>query len=178
MGTSFLVAPFYLFTICFLCIYHHPLIQHLYHCLPSSLFYSSITLSALSPNLEDNKSSFVMFFSLPLSHGIEANYSSATEYIHFPHYSSRATVTSSNYTVIYLLWYNMSQFRLPVLQTIVGVCVYNITCCSSVSLPVTFQGPFVHIASICAAVLSRFMSIFSGVYEVSRGPDQNRLHYP
>ncbi|CAJ1062482.1 chloride channel protein 1 isoform X2 [Xyrichtys novacula] len=27
------------------------------------------------------------------------------------------------------------------------------------------QGPFVHIASICAAVLSRFMSIFSGVYE-------------
>ncbi|TMS10346.1 Chloride channel protein 1 [Larimichthys crocea] len=33
------------------------------------------------------------------------------------------------------------------------------------------QGPFVHIASICAAVLSRFMSIFSGVYEVSRDPD-------
>lgn len=29
------------------------------------------------------------------------------------------------------------------------------------------QGPFVHIASICAAVLSRFMSFFSGVYQVS-----------
>lgn len=28
------------------------------------------------------------------------------------------------------------------------------------------QGPFVHIASICAAVLSRFMSMFCGVYEV------------
>lgn len=40
------------------------------------------------------------------------------------------------------------------------------------------QGPFVHIASICAAVLSRFMSIFSGVYEVSWAPDQSRLHYP
>lgn len=29
------------------------------------------------------------------------------------------------------------------------------------------QGPFVHIASICAAVLSRLMSIFSGAYQVS-----------
>lgn len=29
-----------------------------------------------------------------------------------------------------------------------------------------FQGPFVHIASICAAVLSKFMSMFCGVYEV------------
>lgn len=28
------------------------------------------------------------------------------------------------------------------------------------------QGPFVHIASICAAVLSRVMAIFTGVYEV------------
>uniref|UniRef100_A0A669EGG9 Chloride voltage-gated channel 1 n=1 Tax=Oreochromis niloticus TaxID=8128 RepID=A0A669EGG9_ORENI len=33
-------------------------------------------------------------------------------------------------------------------------------------MPVGKEGPFVHIASICAAVLSRFMSIFSGVYEV------------
>lgn len=30
------------------------------------------------------------------------------------------------------------------------------------------QGPFVHIASICAAVLSRFMAFFSGVYQVTR----------
>uniref|UniRef100_A0A665W8P8 Chloride channel, voltage-sensitive 1b n=1 Tax=Echeneis naucrates TaxID=173247 RepID=A0A665W8P8_ECHNA len=33
-------------------------------------------------------------------------------------------------------------------------------------MPVGKEGPFVHIASICAAVLSRLMSIFSGVYEV------------
>uniref|UniRef100_A0A8B9BLY0 Chloride voltage-gated channel 1 n=1 Tax=Anser brachyrhynchus TaxID=132585 RepID=A0A8B9BLY0_9AVES len=32
-------------------------------------------------------------------------------------------------------------------------------------LPVGKEGPFVHIASICAAVLSKFMSIFCGVYE-------------
>uniref|UniRef100_A0A8C9VDP5 Chloride voltage-gated channel 1 n=1 Tax=Scleropages formosus TaxID=113540 RepID=A0A8C9VDP5_SCLFO len=36
-------------------------------------------------------------------------------------------------------------------------------------MPVGKEGPFVHIASICAAVLSKIMSIFSGVYEVSRG---------
>uniref|UniRef100_A0A668AND4 Chloride channel, voltage-sensitive 1a n=1 Tax=Myripristis murdjan TaxID=586833 RepID=A0A668AND4_9TELE len=35
-------------------------------------------------------------------------------------------------------------------------------------MPVGKEGPFVHIASICAAVLSRFMSFFSGVYQVSR----------
>uniref|UniRef100_A0A8B9SHD4 Chloride voltage-gated channel 1 n=1 Tax=Anas platyrhynchos TaxID=8839 RepID=A0A8B9SHD4_ANAPL len=33
-------------------------------------------------------------------------------------------------------------------------------------LPVGKEGPFVHIASICAAVLSKFMSIFCGVYEL------------
>uniref|UniRef100_A0A8C6I3V7 Chloride channel protein n=1 Tax=Mus spicilegus TaxID=10103 RepID=A0A8C6I3V7_MUSSI len=32
-------------------------------------------------------------------------------------------------------------------------------------IPVGKEGPFVHIASICAAVLSKFMSMFSGVYE-------------
>ncbi|KAL6030209.1 hypothetical protein STEG23_035737 [Scotinomys teguina] len=32
-------------------------------------------------------------------------------------------------------------------------------------IPVGKEGPFVHIASICAAVLSRFMSMFCGVYE-------------
>ncbi|NXJ44619.1 CLCN1 protein, partial [Spizaetus tyrannus] len=32
-------------------------------------------------------------------------------------------------------------------------------------MPVGKEGPFVHIASICAAVLSKFMSIFCGVYE-------------
>lgn len=29
------------------------------------------------------------------------------------------------------------------------------------------QGPFVHIASLCAALLSKFMSLFGGIYEVS-----------
>ncbi|EPY80748.1 chloride channel protein 1 [Camelus ferus] len=33
-------------------------------------------------------------------------------------------------------------------------------------IPVGKEGPFVHIASICAAVLSKFMSVFCGVYEV------------
>ncbi|KAM6959194.1 chloride channel protein 1a [Aplochiton taeniatus] len=32
-------------------------------------------------------------------------------------------------------------------------------------MPVGKEGPFVHIASICAAVLSRFMTFFSGVYQ-------------
>uniref|UniRef100_A0A672PCZ6 Chloride channel protein 1-like n=1 Tax=Sinocyclocheilus grahami TaxID=75366 RepID=A0A672PCZ6_SINGR len=32
-------------------------------------------------------------------------------------------------------------------------------------MPVGKEGPFVHIASICAAVLSKFMSFFSGVYQ-------------
>ncbi|XP_075413886.1 chloride channel protein 1 [Tenrec ecaudatus] len=32
-------------------------------------------------------------------------------------------------------------------------------------IPVGKEGPFVHIASICAAVLSKFMSIFCGLYE-------------
>ncbi|XP_038597277.1 chloride channel protein 1 [Tachyglossus aculeatus] len=32
-------------------------------------------------------------------------------------------------------------------------------------IPVGKEGPFVHIASICAAVLSQFMSMFCGVYE-------------
>lgn len=30
------------------------------------------------------------------------------------------------------------------------------------------QGPFVHIASMCAALLSRFLSLFGGFYEVSK----------
>lgn len=30
------------------------------------------------------------------------------------------------------------------------------------------QSPFVHIASLCAAMISKFMSLFGGIYEVSR----------
>lgn len=33
-------------------------------------------------------------------------------------------------------------------------------------LPPTPQGPFVHIASMCAALLSKFLSLFGGIYEV------------
>lgn len=33
--------------------------------------------------------------------------------------------------------------------------------------PLSPQGPFVHIASMCAALLSRFLSFFGGIYEVS-----------
>ncbi|XP_035306711.1 chloride channel protein 1 [Cricetulus griseus] len=36
-------------------------------------------------------------------------------------------------------------------------------------IPVGKEGPFVHIASICAAVLSKFMSMFCGVYETVPG---------
>ncbi|KAG7271558.1 hypothetical protein CRUP_027832 [Coryphaenoides rupestris] len=43
-------------------------------------------------------------------------------------------------------------------------------------MPVGKEGPFVHIASICAAVLSRFMSFFSGVYESGR-PRGGRARY-
>uniref|UniRef100_A0A8C7D1N1 Chloride voltage-gated channel 1 n=1 Tax=Oncorhynchus kisutch TaxID=8019 RepID=A0A8C7D1N1_ONCKI len=45
-------------------------------------------------------------------------------------------------------------------------------------MPVGKEGPFVHIASICAAVLSKIMSIFSGVYEVTEAADQNKLQLP
>ncbi|KAG9348174.1 hypothetical protein JZ751_001909 [Albula glossodonta] len=33
------------------------------------------------------------------------------------------------------------------------------------SSPLSSQGPFVHIASLCAALLSKFMSLFGGIYE-------------
>lgn len=38
------------------------------------------------------------------------------------------------------------------------------------------QGPFVHIASMCAALLSRFLSLFGGFYEVSKAgwPQKNQ----
>nr|XP_046273212.1 chloride channel protein 1-like isoform X3 [Scatophagus argus] len=43
--------------------------------------------------------------------------------------------------------------------------VIGLTLALGSGMPVGKEGPFVHIASICAAVLSRFMSFFSGVYQ-------------
>uniref|UniRef100_A0A671X9C8 Chloride channel, voltage-sensitive 1a n=1 Tax=Sparus aurata TaxID=8175 RepID=A0A671X9C8_SPAAU len=43
--------------------------------------------------------------------------------------------------------------------------VLGLTLALGSGMPVGKEGPFVHIASICAAVLSRFMSFFSGVYQ-------------
>ncbi|XP_054858564.1 chloride channel protein 1 [Eublepharis macularius] len=43
--------------------------------------------------------------------------------------------------------------------------VVSLTAGLGSGIPVGKEGPFVHIASICAAVLSKFMSIFCGVYE-------------
>ncbi|KAJ7418608.1 chloride channel protein 1-like protein [Pitangus sulphuratus] len=44
--------------------------------------------------------------------------------------------------------------------------VVSLTAGLGSGMPVGKEGPFVHIASICAAVLSKFMSIFCGVYEL------------
>ncbi|XP_053486139.1 chloride channel protein 1 isoform X1 [Ictalurus furcatus] len=43
--------------------------------------------------------------------------------------------------------------------------VISLTASLGSGMPLGKEGPFVHIASICAAVLSRVMSIFTGVYE-------------
>uniref|UniRef100_A0A8D3BN84 Chloride channel, voltage-sensitive 1a n=1 Tax=Scophthalmus maximus TaxID=52904 RepID=A0A8D3BN84_SCOMX len=43
--------------------------------------------------------------------------------------------------------------------------VFGLTAALGSGMPVGKEGPFVHIASICAAVLSRFMSFFSGAYQ-------------
>uniref|UniRef100_A0A452U5Z0 Chloride channel protein n=1 Tax=Ursus maritimus TaxID=29073 RepID=A0A452U5Z0_URSMA len=56
---------------------------------------------------------------------------------------------------------------IPEMKTILrGVILKEyLTLKAFVAKVVALTGPFVHIASICAAVLSRFMSIFCGVYE-------------
>ncbi|NXN60140.1 CLCN2 protein, partial [Rynchops niger] len=46
--------------------------------------------------------------------------------------------------------------------------VIGLTCALGSGMPLGKEGPFVHIASMCAALLSRFLSLFGGFYEVSR----------
>uniref|UniRef100_A0A672ISK7 Chloride channel 2c n=1 Tax=Salarias fasciatus TaxID=181472 RepID=A0A672ISK7_SALFA len=45
--------------------------------------------------------------------------------------------------------------------------VIGLTCALGSGMPLGKEGPFVHIASLCAALLSKFMSLFGGIYEVS-----------
>uniref|UniRef100_A0A8C1K6D8 Chloride channel 2c n=1 Tax=Cyprinus carpio TaxID=7962 RepID=A0A8C1K6D8_CYPCA len=44
--------------------------------------------------------------------------------------------------------------------------VISLTCVLGSELPVGKEGPFVHVGSVCAALLCRFMSLFSGIYKV------------
>uniref|UniRef100_A0A8B9KW52 Chloride channel, voltage-sensitive 1b n=1 Tax=Astyanax mexicanus TaxID=7994 RepID=A0A8B9KW52_ASTMX len=46
--------------------------------------------------------------------------------------------------------------------------VIGLTASLGSGMPLGKEGPFVHIASICAAVLSRVLSIFTGVYEAHK----------
>ncbi|OCT80607.1 hypothetical protein XELAEV_18027422mg [Xenopus laevis] len=43
--------------------------------------------------------------------------------------------------------------------------VVGLTCALGSGLPLGKEGPFVHVASMCAALLSKFMSLFGGIYE-------------
>uniref|UniRef100_A0A8D1PFI3 Chloride voltage-gated channel 2 n=2 Tax=Sus scrofa TaxID=9823 RepID=A0A8D1PFI3_PIG len=43
--------------------------------------------------------------------------------------------------------------------------VIGLTCALGSGMPLGKEGPFVHIASMCAALLSKFLSLFGGIYE-------------
>ncbi|KAF5922217.1 hypothetical protein HPG69_007105 [Diceros bicornis minor] len=43
--------------------------------------------------------------------------------------------------------------------------VIGLTCALGSGMPLGKEGPFVHIASLCAALLSKFLSLFGGIYE-------------
>uniref|UniRef100_A0A8C6LF81 Chloride voltage-gated channel 2 n=1 Tax=Nothobranchius furzeri TaxID=105023 RepID=A0A8C6LF81_NOTFU len=51
--------------------------------------------------------------------------------------------------------------------------VIGLTCALGSGMPLGKEGPFVHIASLCAALLSKFMSLFGGIYEPMEGPCWN-----
>ncbi|KAJ8357840.1 hypothetical protein SKAU_G00206340 [Synaphobranchus kaupii] len=42
--------------------------------------------------------------------------------------------------------------------------VIGLTCALGSGMPLGKEGPFVHVASLCAALLSKFMALFGGVY--------------
>uniref|UniRef100_K7GF74 Chloride voltage-gated channel 2 n=1 Tax=Pelodiscus sinensis TaxID=13735 RepID=K7GF74_PELSI len=44
--------------------------------------------------------------------------------------------------------------------------VIGLTCALGSGMPLGKEGPFVHIASMCAALLCKFLSLFGGIYEV------------
>ncbi|XP_078010801.1 chloride channel protein 2 isoform X4 [Phascolarctos cinereus] len=46
--------------------------------------------------------------------------------------------------------------------------VIGLTCALGSGMPLGKEGPFVHIASMCAALLSKFLSLFGGIYESLR----------
>ncbi|MGH0151811.1 UNVERIFIED_CONTAM: hypothetical protein FKN15_040138 [Acipenser sinensis] len=46
--------------------------------------------------------------------------------------------------------------------------VIGLTCALGSGMPLGKEGPFVHIASLCAALLSKFMSLFGGIYELTQ----------
>ncbi|MGH0144691.1 UNVERIFIED_CONTAM: hypothetical protein FKN15_036175 [Acipenser sinensis] len=50
--------------------------------------------------------------------------------------------------------------------------VIGLTCALGSGMPLGKEGPFVHIASLCAALLSKFMSLFGGIYEAGRRTDR------
>uniref|UniRef100_A0AAY4AAG9 Chloride channel protein n=1 Tax=Denticeps clupeoides TaxID=299321 RepID=A0AAY4AAG9_9TELE len=45
--------------------------------------------------------------------------------------------------------------------------VIGLTCALGSGMPLGKEGPFVHVASLCAALLSKFMALFGGIYMVS-----------
>uniref|UniRef100_A0AAY4DZA5 Chloride channel protein 2 n=1 Tax=Denticeps clupeoides TaxID=299321 RepID=A0AAY4DZA5_9TELE len=49
--------------------------------------------------------------------------------------------------------------------------VVGLTCALGSGMPLGKEGPFVHVASLCAALLSKFMSLFGGIYE---NTDENK----